>query len=143
MVGNVLQHCHQPPRADGVGQGGQGRAAEGGQCPAGQLEAREACQLVAGRHEHGQLGCVGQGAPSLFHLRNERRHGLEPFLLHQQRKGLHATREGAFDDLARLGNEQRALGFQLAAQLRLGQPCEGVEARIVERVYANKGHGSS
>ena len=140
MVRDVLQHRYQARIAQHVGNGGQGRATEGPQGAARQLEAGEPLELVMGRHEHRQLLAAGLLARALFHSLDKWRHGRQPLLFHEQRNRLHAALEGPLDHLARLGDEQRSLRLQLAAQLRFGQPRERIKSRIIQRVYIDKGH---
>lgn len=93
-----------------------------------------------GRHEHRQPLAAGLLARALFHSLDKRRHGGQPLLFHEKRDRLHTAFEGPLDHLLRLGDEQRPLRLQLAAQLSLGQPRERIEPRIVQRVYIDKGH---
>ena len=169
VVRDVLQHGHESRPFQYVGHARQRGATEGAQGPAGQLEAREARELIARRYEHRQAigvveqmreGCPGRAlrgkrasgraggcicccAAAFFHLRDERAHSRQPLLLHEQRNRLHAALESPLDYLLRLRDEQCALRLQLAAQLRLGQPCVSVQPRIVERAYIYKGHDGS
>ena len=126
--------------AQHVGNGRKRGASEGPQGAARQLEAGEPLELVMGRHEHRQPLAAGLLARALFHSLDKRRHGGQPLLFHEKRDRFHTAFEGPLDHLLRLGDEQRPLRLQLAAQLSLGQPRERIEPRIVQRVYIDKGH---
>ena len=140
VVRDVLQHRYQARLAQHVGNGRKRGASEGPQGAARQLEAGEPLELVMGRHEHRQLRRARPLTRRFLHARDEWRHGGQPLLFHEKRDRLHTAFEGPLDHLARLGDEQRPLRLQLAAQLSLGQPRERIEPRVIQRVYIDKGH---
>ena len=126
----TFQHRDAPRSAYDIGHAGQLRAAERSQRAARQLEPGELRQLVVRCDEHGDAV-----APARGDLVDDRLHRGQPFRFHEQRQRLHASRQRALNHLARLGDEQRFLRLQLAAQLRLGQPRERIQPRIVQRFH--------
>ena len=103
-------------------------------------KTRKAFRLFRGNHEHRQS--TGLFARHLGARHNFAR-AIDPLGRHEHRKRLHLAKQCAIDNLLALDNENSFFGFELIAELGLGQAREHIEAHVVKRFEFDIGHGYS